>query len=392
MTTKLKYLYRKPKPSGGEWVYFRNKDGSLEALPDEGSQKFRAAYHACLMERDHKPNKRTPRNIDVGAVTFPPGAVGWFIRKYLACEKFTQSPPVGFADGTKYNYRKYLEHMSSLIGGGLLGDLTEEHVDVYLAGIAEQLGGATADRHRHLLSNLWKFARRHPNEFKRKGRGNPTLGAETFYVVREQTKAWPDDVQDKFVATAPAPLIDAFYVLKFTAQRGGDATKMKWSDLDDGFLRIVQEKTGTPHWHKLPAPLVERLAEMQKRRPAGCDHILVSSWGSPWANATTLSHAIRRHMVKIGMVREVRGEVKAIFKMHGLRATAAKEVASLPTAPPGAVRSVTGHLTDKLANQYAREFDQKRINEAAIDAWDADTQARRRAKADKRRGKMRVVR
>jgi integrase len=378
---KRKHLYPRKDPKTGElkWLYFRNTDGSLIPLPlDETSQEFETAYARCLDDRHRRPHDRRPRNLKkAGAnVKYGPGTIGRFIDALLNSDKFTKPRPIGYAEGTKYNYRKALELTRARLAPGLLVDLDEEAVDVYTAGIAREFGGSVADQQLYLLSIIWNEARGFP-DFKRRGRHKPTLGAIKHYKVREETQAWPEQVQDRFVETAPPYLVDAYYWLRFTGQRGGDAVKFKWIDIEDGSLRLIQEKTRTPIWHKLPDPLLRHLAEM----PRVSAYILTSAWKRPWKDATTLSRAISNHFRKIG----IEG-----FKMHGLRATAAAELLSLGAGLHG-VKAVSGHLSDKLAKKYARQYDQRRVNAEAVARWNDDLARRDEEKTKRRRAKLRAV-
>jgi integrase len=111
----------------------------------------------------------------------------------------------------------------------------------------------------------------------------------------------------------------------------------------------VQQKTGKALWHQLPEPLAERLKDEPH---ISAEYVLTNVWKRPWASASVLSHAITRHFRKLG----IKG-----FTMHGLRAAAARDIASIGGGTDG-VKSVTGHVSDKLARQYAEDFDQRRVN------------------------------
>ena len=104
-----------------------------------------------------------------------------------------------------------------------------------------------------------------------------------------------------------------------------------------------------------------------------------------------MSHAITRHFRKIGV---------AGFTMHGLRASAARDVGSLGQGTDG-IKSVTGHKSDALARDYASDFDQRRVNSAVVEAWNEDLRRKGRDRARAaapamptavRRSKLRVVR
>jgi integrase len=223
------------------------------------------------------------------------------------------------------------------------------------AGIDREFGPSVADQQRTMISNLWNFAKGF-KEFKRGGKSNPTIDTVKRYKVKKEHRPWAEAAQDKFQATAKPPIALAYLLLRFTAQRGGDATKMKWSDFDGQSLQIEQEKTKEPVWLGCPKPLLDALTPT----PRISEFILTNNWKRPWANATTLSHAIRRQLRKIG----VEGLV-----MHGLRKTAASDVAFLGVGVPG-IMAVTGHRSATMAIYYARLADQRRLNKQTVEAWD----------------------
>jgi hypothetical protein len=77
--------------------------------------------------------------------------------------------------------------------------------------------------------------------------------------------------------------------------------------------------------------------------------------------------------------------------MHGLRAAAARDIASIGGGTDG-VKSITGQVSDKLARQYAEDYDQRRVNSLTVEAWNAEL--RRKAKIatpEERRRKLRIV-
>jgi integrase len=141
---------------------------------------------------------------------------------------------------------------------------------------------------------------------------------------------------------------------------------MKWTDFDGESLRIEQEKTDEPLWLRCPKPLLDALINA----PRLSEFILTNNWKRPWANATTLSHAIRRQLAKIG----VEG-----FVMHGLRKTAAADLAELGASVSG-IMAVTGHRTAKMALYYARLADQRRQNKNTVEAWDDSIERKARSK------------
>jgi integrase len=387
MTTRTKYLHRKadPKNSGKFWNYFRAK-GVYTRLPnDPASPEFAREYDDCLATLKGLPlpslrtkHDRRPRDLPEPRRQYPVGTIGWLIRHCTSSATWED-----YSEGTRKNYARALDLLRAQIGDVLITDLDASRVDHYTHKIERRYGGAVADQQKALISNLWEEAKDHP-EIDRKGKINPTLDTKVRYRIRKKTKAWSAEAHEAFLATARSTLTLAADLLYFTGQRGGDATKARWSDisLQDTefgkryFLRIVQQKTGTALWHQLPEPLVDRLLTDPR---VSDEFILTNAWKRPWASASVLSHAIR----KLG----IKG-----FTMHGLRAAAARDIASIGGGTDG-VKSVTGHVSDKLARQYAQDHDQRRINSMTVEAWNMELRKRAAANAtpEERRRKLRVV-
>jgi len=63
---------------------------------------------------------------------------------------------------------------------------------------------------------------------------------------------------------------------------------------------------------------------------------------------------------------------------------------------PDGVKAVTGHVSDKLARQYAEDYDQRRINSLTVEAWNAELRRKAAVKdqaatPEERRRKLRIV-
>jgi len=87
----------------------------------------------------------------------------------------------------------------------------------------------------------------------------------------------------------------ALHLLLYTGQRVGDVVTMKWSDIADGRITVVQEKAG--RWVTIPVDT--RLAAMLKEIPRRSDYILNNRWHRPYKNADALSGVIKRVLTTI---------------------------------------------------------------------------------------------
>ena len=181
-----------------------------------------------------------------------------------------------------------------------------------------------------LVKNLWR-CRAGDETFGIRKLPNPALEIARRYKLTDAKmhKVWSEKAQDTFMAAAPMSRQLAVDLLRFTAQRGGDAVRIKWTDFDGRGIFIVPEKTTRigddpePNYHLCPAPLLRRLKLAQKTATA--ETILVSETGKPWSSSRTLSQAIRKTLIKCGLA----SKGKRTLCMHGLRHTAASQAATL---------------------------------------------------------------
>jgi integrase len=377
VTKRTKYLYRKPG-----YLYFRHpKTKKLTPLPsDESSREFTEQYDAliaALAAQELPPRdgaERHKRNRDDGNISYAPPTLGWFIEKYLASDYFNSQSKKAYAEGTRYNYRKHLDLLKARLGRALLVDVDQEAVEVYSAQVAREHGDSAGDDQIAMISNVWEFAKGF-SEFKRKGRLNPTIRMKRHYQHDgEGHLVWPDEVIEAFDRDCPWHLKFVRMALHYTGQRGGDVVKMKWTDFDGKRIHVVQEKTGKKLWLKCPKPLLDVLRREQQR--TNREYIFVHAYGQPFANAQTLSHAIRNRLDVLGITG---------YTMHGLRKNAGMELAEAG-AEVMEIMAVLGHKTPKMAMFYCEQARQARMNENAVAKWDAALE--RKAK---KRQPLRVV-
>jgi len=385
---KRKYLYRKPDPKNPDLVrvYFRHpKTSQLTPLPtDETSAEFARQYDALFASLTAKvkvrdQGVRIARNRDDGNVLYRPATLGWFVEKYLASDVFNPTSKQAFADSTRYNYRKHLDLLKARLGGGILADLDQEAVEVYSAEIAREHGPSAGDDQIAMISNLWQFATGF-REFKRHGKINPTTRiTRHFQHDGEGHLVWPEDVIEKFDQDCPPHLQFVRMGLHYTGQRGGDVVAMKWADFDGKRIYVVQEKTGTKLWLNCPKPLLAALRREQRK--TNREYIFHHAYDAPFANAQTLSQAIKNRLRDLGLTD---------YTMHGLRKNAGMELALAGCTVPE-IMAVLGHKTPKMALFYVQQVQQADMNENAVAKWDAAIEQRTARKVASKRAGLVVV-
>jgi integrase len=372
---RTKYLYQKILKDK-IYLFFRFK-GTLTPLPvNQKSIEFRNAYDECLLAAaksstcDAAPPVQSEQAESVRIGRFAPNTVAAAIDKFIASTSF-----LNCSASTQRQYRRTLEQLGRRLGAGRLSDIDTDAVDIHTEQVAKKSGTSVADRHLRVLSLIWKTCRKYP-EFEIKGKYNPTIDAEKRHTTKQKHRPWPREVQERFMETAPDHLKLAKLLLHFSAQRGGDCIRMKWEDFDGNGLWVRPEKThgevaAEPNYHMCPKPLRDAL--MAAPRPA--ETILVNANGTPYGSASTLSHAIRRELIKLGFVKPGQRS----YVMHGLRKTAASDIGSLGVGAAG-IKTITGHRTDAEANEYAAYADKRRVNAMVVEQWNAELE-RQAAKA-----------
>jgi integrase len=92
-------------------------------------------------------------------------------------------------------------------------------------------------------------------------------------------------------------------------------------------IYVVQEKTGKKLWLNCPKPLLDVLLREQKR--TNREYMFHHAYDAPFANAQTLSHAIRNRLEALGINPKPEDKQPGVkgYTMHGLRKNAGMELA-----------------------------------------------------------------
>jgi integrase len=387
------YLYRK-----GPYLYFRYPKAlglkPVSLPPDETSPEFARCYDACLAIVTASPKPKALPTISepvegTRRLICGGGTIGAAILKYQASTEFSHD----IKASTRRKYRETLSVMSQRIGELPFGEFDTDAVDDYSDGLTLAFGASVANAHVWMLSLLYKCVRKFP-EFGLKGKINPTTEAVRRYTVKTPTPAWNETAQQKFTETAPAHLIEGYVMLRYGAQRAGDTIRIAWEDFDGEGLTVTPEKQGTeggiPNYHLCVDPLLRMLETLaEKRLAAGrplTGPILLNAKGKPWTSSSDMSEAIRNHLIKIGLAE--RGT--RTINMHGLRGNAASDVAELLLGT-NAIKSVTGHISNQMAEYYARNAERRAINKKVNLAWNELLKEKSAKRAASRRDHFRAV-
>jgi integrase len=324
----MKYAFS-PRP--GAYYYRRNGKywGRLPGLP--GSIEFAKAYteiHATFA----RP----------GSTPAAPGTFEHMAQAYMRSAEFLTN----LKPKTRAAYRHDLDTLRRDFGPLRPDQIETKHVLKMRDAHASKPGKAnTLVR---TLSVVYKWG-------KARGmcKSNPAdLASVNVKALRiGEHKAWPPESLDKFRSDGAPNLVLAMELALWLGQRQGDLIRIRWNDIRDGRLRMVQEKTGKELW----LPIAQQLADVLAAAPRPAVTVLVNSNGTPWKNANALSQAFAAELTRL----KIEGMV-----FHGLRKTTAVVLAEAGCSTKQ-IAAVTGQ-SDQMVEHYAKMADRERLAEAAV--------------------------
>lgn len=181
---------------------------------------------------------------------------------------------------------------------------------------------------------------------------NPAAGLKAYRTGTRHT--WTDDELSRFEERWPLGTRErlAFALLLYTGQRAGDIVKMRRSDMSDGLIRVMQEKTGA----ELSIPLHPALLAAIKAAPAKGVTLIGDANGRPIKRAA-LTLLMKKAVELAGLPTRCvpHGLRKAIMRRLAESGSSAKEIAA-----------ISGHRTLKEIERYTAAADQVRLSKAAM--------------------------
>ena len=228
---RLKYLHSFCDRHGHVRFYFRYR-GSRWPLPAPHEEGFATAYDTLLTNIKNNPLS-LPKNI-----AFMRGSLGWVIERFLASPAYG-----GRAETTKRNYRRVLDALRERYGSGLIKDLQPRHIKTIRNEIRDASTTTAADIAISLISTLWDFA---DEELELDLGGDPTFGIRRIHVGSREHEPWPQELIDRFMREASAPMRFAVRLALCTGLRRSDLVRLRWEDFKGDYVELRQQKTGEP--------------------------------------------------------------------------------------------------------------------------------------------------
>ncbi|MCL4065308.1 tyrosine-type recombinase/integrase [Pseudomonas sp. GX19020] len=174
---------------------------------------------------------------------------------------------------------------------------------------------------------------------------NPAKGVRKLDPTGRQRQPWPTDMIEAFREAANPRTLLLFELLIGTGQRITDVLSLRWSDLDSDGFTLTQGKTKT----RLYIPLTDRLRAILAATPRRALFIVAQDNGNrvgynlAWKDVMATRRAVGAEA----------------YDIHGLRYTAASEIASIPGMTSEHVKAITGHAEAAMVRLYAGPAMQK---------------------------------
>lgn len=319
----LPYLQKKKGRNGKIYWYFSRGKDERVPLPDPSDDAFMQAYTDARKGRVRVPVKR---NFDR------------LIEEYLKSPKWQKLAP-----RTKKDYRKAIEYIREVAG----------HADPAKMIRRDVIEAQLANTHRK------RFANEIPAMLSRLFEYGINIGWLTYNPARGVEKLetgdgyqpWPEPLIDRFRAACDPDTRLVFELCLNTGQRIADVLKMRWSDIEDNGINVVQNKTGTELWIPFTDDMATYLSGVPKKGIFICTN--------PLGRQLSYNTAEDRF-------RRVRKAVNGKgYTLHGLRYTAATRLANAGCTD-AQIASITGHKSAEMVAKYSRKSNQRGLAGQAV--------------------------
>lgn len=299
------------------------------------SPEFFAEYHQCVEAMEAgRPAAPTSRA----------GTVGELFDRYL------QSPEwLGHAVSTNLSQGPLIEKVRAVIGSHPARELGYAEASALLALYADRPSQRNkvkkimhavwkeGERWGLVPSNPWRLTRR----VKEKGDGFPAWTAEEVQAFRDH---WPVGTTQRL----------ALELNIFIGQRRGDLHLLGPANLRDGWIELVQSKTGKA----VAVPISSELEAIIAATPTEPDTFLVTEKGKPFTTPDSLGMWFGRACKAAGVTRKG-------VRLHGLRRFVMTELAE-SGATQQQIKAISGHSHDAEVRLYVQSADKRRLAREAV--------------------------
>lgn len=318
---KAYYYFNTGKIVGGKVKWAR--------LPDIRSREFGGSYATMLGHRNRQPK--------ISSITVPE-----------VIDLFQKSPDWRrLADSSRYNYDIYLRRLATLMPSAPIAEVIRADIRRLIDRMADTPGAANLFL--GTCSSLFKWAV--DREYLQT---SPTKGIKPLPMGEHDP--WPDELLEAALASDNPEIRLLVHLLYYTAQRVGDVVAMRWSDIRDGRIEIVQQKTGKD----ISIPIHKVLAAALERHPKRAITIAVNpNTGRPYTQAVVLE-----------MLKAFAAERGHKVVTHGLRKNAVNALLEHECSI-SETASISGQSLT-MVEHYAKKRNQRKLSSAAILRWESN--------------------
>lgn len=331
------YVDRHGKPR----YYLRRKGFAKVPLPGiPWSPQFMTAYETALAGQPA---------IQPGSSNIKPGTIRALAASYFASPAFRSLKP-----RSQYVYRCTIERFSRKVGGDGLayGDkpvagMRREHVVRLVAALADKPQTA------NFLIKMLRVLMQHAVEIHLRS-DDPTRDVRLLKVKSDGIHSWTEAEIEQFERKHPIGSRErlAFALLLHTGQRRSDVVRMGRQHVQEGMLRVRQDKTAT----ELVIPVTAQLAEAIATTPGSNLTFLTTHLSRPFS-PQGFSYWFGRACDA--------ADLPSHCTAHGLRKSAARRLAEAGCTEHE-ISAITGHASLHEVQRYTRGADQRRLAISAM--------------------------
>jgi len=310
--------------------YFRRRSQPEVPLPGlPGSEEFMRAYQGALQVPAKAPSPNAA------------GTLARLVEDYYRSVEFANLKP-----SSQSLYRTALDPIAQCDGHRLVRDMPRDKVRKIIEEIGARRPGM-ANLTRKALRRLLTFA-----VDMGLRNDNPVAGIKQYKLGTRHT--WTDAELAAFEARWPIGTRErlAYALLGCLGQRVGDTARMRRSDISNGTITIVQEKTGT----ELTLTLHPALLTAMKAYPVKGIYLIGDKHGRPIGDRA-LAGVVKRAVKAAGL--------PSHCVPHGLRKALMRRLAE-SSATTKEIASVSGHKTLGEIERYVAKADQRKLSAAAM--------------------------
>ena len=241
---------------------------------------------------------------------------------------------------TRRDNDKELANLLRVFGHMPIEAIAPMHIRQYM-DLRGQVAKVRANREKALFSHIFNKAR----EWGFTTAQNPCQGVKGFKETG-RSRYVTDEEFDRVRANAHCTVVDAMDIALLTGQRPADVLKIKRTDIRDGALWIVQNKTGARLSIEITGELAAVIERINQRpRKAISAFLIQDENGQPLSQG-----ALRSRFDK------ARTLAKVDFQFRDIRAKAATDTGDL-----GHSQKLLGHKNREMTEHYVKSRKGERV-------------------------------